>query len=180
MLMKQEESVLLMIDVQTRLLPSMHDRQAIGESCIWLAQVAEMLDVPVVVTEHFPDKLGETVPELRAVTAAAEYVGKQYFSAQAQGLLQMTAVAGRRQVVLCGIEAHVCVLQTALDLRRLGKEVFVVADAVGSRNPANRQLAIERMRDNGVQVVECEMVAFEWLERGGTDLFRQISRDFIR
>lgn len=180
MLIKQEESVLLIIDVQVRLVPSVHQGQRITENCIWLAEVANRVAVPTVVTEHFPEKIGATLPELKAVTAHAEYVSKQYFSAQAEGLLQNTVLAGRRQVVMCGVEAHVCVLQTALELRHIGKEVFVVADATGSRDPVNRQLAMERMRDNGIQIVDREMVAFEWLQRGGTELFRLISREFIR
>ena len=91
-----------------------------------------------------------------------------------------TAVEKQRQVIICGTEAHVCVQQTALSLRWAGKQVFVVADASGSRDPANRDLAFERMRGHGIEIVSREMVAFEWLQRGGTDLFREVNRDFIR
>lgn len=90
------------------------------------------------------------------------------------------ASAGRRQLVLCGIESHVCVLQTALDLRALGRDVFVVADAVGSRHPSDRQLALERMRQQRIEIVSREMVAFEWLRRADTAEFRQISKEFLR
>ncbi len=180
MLMKRDESALLMIDVQDRLVPSIHDGRHVIENCIWLAEVAGRMSVPTVVTEHFPEKLGATVAELKAATAHAQYVSKQYFSAQADGCLQNTMTMSRRQIVMCGAEAHVCVLQTAVELQRIGKKVFVVADAVGSRDPLNRQLAFERMRNVGIQIVAREMVAFEWLQRGGTDLFREISRDFIR
>lgn len=180
MLMNRDKSVLLIIDVQARLAPHIHDHRQVLANCIWLAQVAERAGVPVVVTEHFPEKLGATVDEVRAVTASARYVGKRCFSAQAEGGLADTAVEARRQVIVCGTEAHVCVLQTALELRWAGKEVFVAAEASGSRDPAARDLAFARMRGHGIEIVSREMVAFEWLQRGGTELFRQINRDFIR
>ncbi|MFT3758612.1 isochorismatase family protein [Thauera sp.] len=180
MLMNREKSVLLIIDVQAKLAPFIHDKDAVEANCVWLAQVAERLGVPIVVTEHFPDKIGATLDSVRAVTGGAQYVGKQCFSAQADGCLASTAVADCRQVVMCGTEAHVCVQQTALDLRWAGKEVFIVAEAAGSRDPANRDLAFARMRSHGIEIVSREMVAFEWLQRGGTELFREVNRDFIR
>lgn len=180
MLMNPEKSVLLIIDVQEKLAPDIHDGQRVVEDCIWLAQVAQRVGVPVVVTEHFPDKIGATVPALKAAINGAQYVTKQRFSAPSDGCLGPTAVEARRQVIMCGTEAHVCVQQTALELRWSGKEVFVVASASGSRDPADRELAFERMRSHGIEIVSREMVAFEWLQRGGTDLFREINRDFIR
>ena len=86
----------------------------------------------------------------------------------------------RRQIVLTGTETHVCVLQTALDLLSLGKEVFVVAEAVGSRRLTDKELGLARLRQEGCRIVSWEMVAFEWLRQAGTDIFRQISREFLR
>lgn len=180
MLMNRDKSVLLIIDVQTGLAPAIHEGERLVDNCIWLAGVAGRIGVPTVITEHFPEKIGYTVPALKAVTGAAQYVAKQCFSAQSEDVLAGTAVADRRQVVVCGAEAHVCVQQTALELRWAGKEVFVVADASGSRDPANADLAFARMRSHGIEIVSREMVAFEWLQRGGTDLFREVNRDFIR
>jgi nicotinamidase-related amidase len=180
MLMNPEKSVLLVIDVQAKLAPFIHDNAVVVDHCVWLARVAERVGVPVVVTEHFPEKIGGTVDAVRAATTGAQYVGKQFFSAQADGCLASTAVAAREQVIMCGTEAHVCVQQTALDLRRAGKQVFIVAEAAGSRDPANRDLAFARMRGHGIEIVSREMVAFEWLQRGGTELFREVNRDFIR
>jgi nicotinamidase-related amidase len=180
MLMNRDKSVLLIVDVQARLAPSIHDGERVAANCAWLAGVAARVGVPVVVTEHFPEKLGATLETVKAAAAGAYYVAKQCFSAQADGCLAGTAVEGRRQVVVCGTEAHVCVQQTALELRWAGKEVFVVADACGSRDPANRDLALARMRAHGIDVVSREMVAFEWLQRGGNTLFREVNRDFIR
>ena len=84
------------------------------------------------------------------------------------------------QVVIIGMEAHVCVLQTALGLKQQGREVFVVRDCIGSRNPDDKNAALERLRDNGVELVSREMVAFEWLRKAGDERFRQISREFLR
>ncbi|THF60847.1 hydrolase [Pseudothauera rhizosphaerae] len=180
MLMNADKSTLLIIDVQSRLAPAIHDGPAVVDNCAWLAGVAARIGVPVVVTEHFPHKLGATLDALKAATEGARYVTKQYFSAQADGCLAGTEADRRRQVVVCGTETHVCVQQTALDLRWAGKEVFVVADACGSRDPANRDLAFARMRQHGIEIVAREMVAFEWLQRGGTELFGAVNREFIR
>lgn len=182
MLMNAEKSVLLVIDVQERLAPAIHDGAKVAANCEWMMGVAAKIGVPIVVTEHFPEKIGGTLAQLKRVAevAGAQIVGKQFFSAQADGCLAATEVDKRRQVIVCGTEAHVCVQQTVLDLRWAGKEVFVVADACGSRDPANRELAFARMRGHGVEIVSREMVAFEWLRRGGTDLFREVNRDFIR
>jgi len=180
MLMNPTASVLLIVDVQERLAPAIHDGSRVAENCAWLAGVAARIGVPVVVTEHFPAKIGPTLEPVRTAAAGAKLVTKECFSAVADGCLESTAVNGRRQVIVCGTEAHVCVQQTALDLRWAGKEVFVVADACGSRDPANRDLAFARMRSHGIEIVSREMVAFEWLQRGGTDLFREVNRDFIR
>lgn len=180
MLMNRETSVLLIVDVQERLAPSIHDGERVAANCAWLAGVARRSGVPVVVCEHFPDKLGPTVEVVNAASAGAPRVTKQCFSAKRDGCLDETEVDARRQVVVCGTEAHVCVMQTALDLRWAGKEVFVVAEASGSRNPADRDLAFARMRTHGIEIVSREMVAFEWLQRGGTELFREVNRDFIR
>jgi nicotinamidase-related amidase len=105
---------------------------------------------------------------------------KLAFSCTDDGCLDSLPGAGRPQTVLCGTEAHVCVLQSALGLVAAGGQVFVVADAVGSRDPADRLLALDRMRQAGVVVVSREMVAFEWLRAAGTDRFRAISREFLR
>ncbi len=180
MLMNRDKSALLVVDVQERLAPAIHDGQRVTDNCAWLARLAARLEVPVVVTEQLPDKIGPTLESVRTATADAQYVVKVCFSAQTDGALAGTAVDSRRQVVICGMEAHVCVQQTALALRWAGKEVFVVADAAGSRDPANRDLAFARMRAHGIEIVSREMVAFEWLERAGTEVFREVSRAFIR
>lgn len=180
MLMTVDKAVLLIVDVQERLLPAIHDGDAILASCIWLAGVARRLRVPVVVSEQYPAGLGPTAADLKGVLEEARFVEKTHFSCVSDGCLAGTEVEARRQVIVVGTEAHVCVQQTVLELRWQGKEVFVVADAVGSRKPLDKTLALERMRAHGVDVVTREMVAFEWLRRSATAQFREINQDFIR
>lgn len=180
MRMTVRSSALLVIDLQTRLAPAIHDSEQVLARAVWLARLATRMEVPVVITEHCPHKIGHSVPAVLAAAPKARTVHKQCFSAQADGCLAGSAIEACRQIVVCGTEAHVCVLQTALDLRWAGKDVFVVASACGSRHPDDKALALDRMRAHGIEIVSPEMLAFEWLEKGGTPLFSEINRDFIR
>lgn len=179
-LMRADASRLVVVDVQQRLVPAMHDATRVVDACAWLVGVAQRLGVPVAVTEQYPQGLGATVEPLRALVPAEAIAAKIAFSCAEGGCLDALPGADRAQVVLAGIEAHVCVLQSALGLAATGREVFVVGDAVDSREPQSRQFALERLRHAGVAVVTREMVAFEWLQRAGTDAFRAISREFLR
>lgn len=180
MLISAKDSVLLVVDVQTRLLPHMQRAEEVLSACRWLVQVARRLEVPVMASEQYPQGLGPTHPDLAALLAPAEIRTKMSFSCVGDSCLDGLPGAERPQVVLCGIESHVCVLQTALDLRWQGKQVFVVAEAVSSRLESSRDLAFARMRAHGVEVVNGEMVAFEWLRRAGTETFKALSKEFLR
>ncbi|MDO8931147.1 MAG: hydrolase [Rhodocyclaceae bacterium] len=180
MLMNAHDSALLVVDVQERLLPHIHDWQRVLENIQWLVRVAQKIGVPVMATEQYPKGIGKTHVDVAALLPEQAIVEKIHFSCVAARCLAPLAPAIKRQMVVCGIESHVCVLQTVLDLRQHGKEVFVVDDSVGSRNPADKALALQRMRDHGVSIVSREMVAFEWLHEAGTPLFKEVSRDFLR
>ena len=180
MRMKAGESVLLVVDVQEALLPAIHEGAALVEHIRWLIGVAQRLQVPVLATEQYPRGLGPTVPALGALLPQRLRVEKEHFSAVTEGRLLRAPGGERRQWIVCGTEAHVCVQQTVLDLLAADRRVFVVEEAVGSRAPRNRELALQRMRDHGADIVSREMVAFEWMERAGTDSFRSVLRDFIR
>ena len=180
MLMDSAKSSLLIVDVQERLLPAIADGQDVLRNCIWLAGVARRLKVPVVVSEQYPAGLGPTAAPLLAALEDARFVEKSRFACVADGCRPVTEVDARRQVVVAGTEAHVCVMQTVLELRWQGKEVFLVEDAVGSRKPGDKAASLARMRAHGVEVVTREMVAFEWLKRSATEVFREVNRDFIR
>ena len=181
MLIQRERSAVLLIDVQQRLLPAMHEPGRVVEQCDWLLRLAARLAVPVLASEQYPRGLGHTEPSLRERLDDEAVLEKACFScARDPDLVDRVESLDRSQWLLAGIESHVCVLQTALGLRELGKEVFVVAEAVSSRRPADVELAFARMRQAGVQVVGREMVGFEWLGQAGTDEFREISKAFLR
>ncbi len=180
MLMNRHSSALLVIDVQEKLIPAIHESTVLIRNCCWLVSAAGKLNVPIVVSEHFPDKLGNTPSELKAAMPSAQYVAKRYFSAVRESILEKTAIASADQIIICGMEAHVCVFETAMDLKKNGKQVYVVADACGSRKQLDSDLAYARMRMHDIEIVSREMVLFEWLEKAGTDLFREMSKNFLR
>ena len=178
MMMDANNASLVMIDYQPRLLPAIRHGQKLVARSVTLGRIAALLDVPVIGTEQSPEKLGENVPSIRRL--CAETVAKRRFDASEA--LRATALAERRQVVLCGCEAHVCVLQTALGLQTLGFQVFVVEDAVGARRRADkgarrqgdRSAALARLSQAGVTLVTLEMVAFEWLGDADHPRFREV------
>ncbi|HEX5676886.1 MAG TPA: isochorismatase family protein [Alcanivorax sp.] len=170
MMMDAENATLVMIDYQPRLLPAIRHGQKLVARSVTLGRIAALLDVPVIGTEQSPDKLGENVPSIRRL--CSETLSKTRFDASDR--LRATALAERGQVVLCGCEAHVCVLQTALGLQRLGFEVLVVEDAVGARREADKSAALQRLRQAGIGVVTLEMVAFEWLGDAQHPRFREV------
>lgn len=180
MLIDREKSALLVVDMQDGLLKRTHDWQKVLENCRWLVQVAQRLSVPVMVTEQYPKGLGRTNGDLLELVPETAVGEKTHFSCVAAGCLPGLPGGECRQVVICGVESHVCVLQTALELRWSGKEVFVVADAVTSRNPADKAAALDRLRTHGVEILTREMVAFEWLRHSGAPEFRDISANFLR
>ena len=172
MLCAAAESTLVVIDIQERLAPAIHDGDRVIAGTGWLMDVAAQLDVPTFLTEQYPKGLGPTVAALRNRVDDAQIHQKMSFSWWREG--GVADVLTRNQVILAGTEAHVCVMQTALDLADGGYEVFVVDEAVGSRRPSDKQCGLERMRQAGLTIVTREMVAFEWLEKAGTDAFRAV------
>ena len=181
MLMQRERSVVLVVDFQERLMPAIHQAETVVEHAIWLLQVAQQLEVPILASEQYPRGLGPTVAAVRNLLPPEAFMEKIHFSCVAEPEARRRIEAlGRDQIIVMGAESHVCVLQTVLELHGIGKEVYVVADAVSSRTPRDVELALERMRAAGVQIVSREMVVFEWLHQADTELFRAISRAFLR
>ena len=178
--MRADTSALLIVDLQERLLPHIHGWQRVLGHADWLVQVAQQLGVPVAATEQYPKGIGHTHADIAARLPAGATGEKIHFSCVAGDCLPGLPGMERPQIVVCGTEAHVCVLQTVLELAASGKQVFVVAEAVGSRDPEHKALALERMRAHGIQIVCREMVAFEWLGRAGTEQFRAISKNFLK
>ncbi len=180
-LLNADQSMVVLIDIQQKLAPAIADGKAVEQAAAWVLQVALQLGVPLFATEQYPAGLGPTVPALAELLPAGQVLEKIHFSAFKDARIrQQLAQSGRRQLVLLGTESHVCVLQTALDGLVMGYQVFVVVEAVGSRTEQDKQLALQRMQQAGVVLVSKEMLAFEWLEKAGSDSFRQISKGWIR
>lgn len=181
MLIHPDKSCLLVVDIQDKLVPAIHQGEELVQNTQWLIEIANTLNVPVLTSEQYPQGLGHTVEALKPALENSTYMEKVHFSCMSEPSCNDTINERRPdQVVIVGMETHVCVLQTAIQLKQQAREVFVVADCVSSRTPENKQLGLERMRANGIHIVSREMVAFEWLQKAGTESFRKISKEYLR
>jgi nicotinamidase-related amidase len=196
MLLEADESQLVLVDYQARLMPAIHEGPAVLANAMRLARMAQLLDVPVWGTEQNPAGLGENAPELRGL--CKKTLSKTHFSGVADGLADwlrpparpqggnarslpkhlqkapQAAAPERAVIVMAGCEAHVCLLQTALDLLDEEFEVWIVTDACGSRTERNRDAAFDRLAGAGAELVTTEMVAFEWLRTSRHPAFKQV------
>jgi nicotinamidase-related amidase len=170
----RDGSALVVIDVQERLVPAVADPAALVQNILRLVRGAHLLHVPVLATEQYPHGLGPTVPDVSAELRDPPFEKTAFSACGVESFLPALQAKGVVSAIVCGIEAHVCVLQTSLDLLAAGFQVFVVADAVASRAPANRHIALDRMRAAGAEIVSTEMVLFEWLGRAGTPEFKAV------
>lgn len=170
--LERADGVLVVIDVQERLLPHIHQAERVVENAVKLIRFARIAGLPVLWAEQ--EKLGATAAPIRAELEGLSPVLKADFGCFGSGEFRARAEAlGRKTLILCGIEAHICVARTALQaLPRYG--VHVVADAVSSRTPENRQIALDRLGRAGAVVTSTEMLFYEVLERAGTDEFRAV------
>ena len=179
MLVDATKATLLLVDMQERLLPAMTGGAEAEQRSAILLKAAKALNVPVTISEQYPKGLGRTVAGLAGDIGNAPVFEKLAFSCWRDKAIKDHLIAhheaGRPLVILAGIEAHVCVMQTAADLSAAGFGVFAVADAMASRAPSSHALAMERMRQNGVSVVNTEMVVFELLGQAGTAEFKALS-----
>ncbi len=180
MLLQRDSSCLLLIDVQEKLTPLVMNSEELITNCKWLMNIASELDVPLLVSEQYSKGLGKTVEPLRSLMPGDVDIDKLHFSCYRDAnFLKTWGRLNKKQAIIAGIETHVCVLQTALDLLRVGIDVYVVVDAVSSRHQLDNQYGLERMRAEGVQLVTREMVFFEWMEQAGTSVFKALSRAFL-
>ncbi|MBI2217358.1 MAG: hydrolase [Candidatus Rokubacteria bacterium] len=172
-------AILLIVDVQERLFNAMDAdrRDEMIKNIKILAQTATRLGLPIVVTEQYPKGLGGTLPELRELLRDVRPFEKTAFSCcGADGFVERLRATGAEHVVVAGMEAHVCVLLTTLDLLRGGYRVTVAADAVCSRTRANADVGLAEARQAGAVVSSTETIVFRWLGRADTDVFREISK----
>lgn len=179
MRMQRNMSQVLIVDIQDKVIAPIASKQAIVENTSRLIKAADILNIPISVSEQYPQGLGATVKDLSSIFPSQTAVfEKLHFSCMREDSIrhhiQDHRDMARGQVVVAGIEAHVCVLQTVLDLIADGFEVFVVADATGSRAETSHSLAMRRMDRAGAFIADVEMVLFEWLERAGTPEFKPV------
>jgi nicotinamidase-related amidase len=181
MLLEKEKSCLLLIDVQEKLTPLVQKSDALIARCQWLIRLAKELGVPQLVSEQYPSGLGATVEPLRDLVPQSEFVEKVHFSClRAPAFKERLQSLNKKQLLLIGIETHVCVLQTALDLQEAGYDVFVAVDAVSSRAELDYKYGLKRMKQDGVHLITSEMVFFEWVGQAGTPQFKALSKTYLQ
>ncbi len=201
MLLDADDSQLVLVDDQARLMPVIFEQELVVANAVRLARMARLLDVPVWGTAQNPEKLGQNLPEVQAAidSAGGKTLAKMHFSAASDGLVEWLRPPvrkptqggnarslpkhmqkppepqeeGRSMIVIAGCEAHVCLLQTALELLEQEFDVWVVTDACSSRSERSRDAAFDRLAGNGAELVTTEMVAFEWLRTAEHELFRE-------
>jgi nicotinamidase-related amidase len=177
MRIKRENSAGLIIDIQEKLFPHMDKNEELLRKCSILIEGLKVLDIPLLVTEQYPKGLGSTIEELSALIAQEGPIEKIAFSCcDEPDVMQDPVMQSRKTIIICGIEAHVCVLQTVIDLHEAGYTAVLVEDCISSRNPVDKSVAVERMRSEGAVITSCESILFELARVAGTDEFKAISR----
>ncbi len=181
MLLDKNKSVLVVIDVQAKLLPGVHEQQRLVDNCKWLTRLAGLMEVPVIGSEQYPQGLGHTEESLRERVGADKLYGKAHFACiDDPEFGSAFRELDRKQAILCGMESQACVMQSALRLLEEGYEVFVVADSISARNPFDTEIALRRMEKEGVKLITREMVGFEWMRRSDVAQFKAFSMEFLR
>jgi nicotinamidase-related amidase len=172
-----ESSVLVVVDVQGKLANLMHDKESLFANLVRMVKGAQLLGIPILWNEQNPAGLGPTIPELVELLKDLKPLAKMTFGCGGnQAFVSEFRKLGRKQVLLVGIESHVCVYQTACELLRMGAEVYLVSDAVSSRTRENKQIGLELMKSRGAAVTSTETVLFELMRTAEHPRFRDISR----
>lgn len=176
-ILKARDSVLVVVDIQERLAAVMDQRRKVLDNCLHLIELCKLMKIPIILNEQYPKGLGPTVPEIKEALSGISAHEKVTFSCCGMGsFFDALAETGRKKVILVGMETHVCVLQTCVDL--IGKDyvVHAVGDAICSRTADNYSTAIEYMREAGAVITCTETVLFQILEKAGTEEFKIISK----
>jgi nicotinamidase-related amidase len=174
-LLDRARSVLVIIDVQEKLFPAVCERERVLGKLELLIAAAGVFGIPVMLTEQYPSGLGPTLGEIRGLLPEVRPLEKIDFSCvSSPGFCERLSGFGRNQIVLAGIETHICVVQTALELDSRGERVFVAADASSSRRPIDHEFGLRRMDRAGITLMTAESVVYEWLRRAGTEEFKRL------
>ena len=177
MIALKEKSQLALIDIQEKLSVAMPKEviNKIVKRCELLITVANELNIPQICTEQYPNGLGHTLNTMTPFLSEANFVEKTVFACTDEPIFLRYLIKTRPQIFLTGMEAHICILQTALGLLKAGKDVFIIEDVVVSRNISNKQNAINRLRDAGCIITNTESVIFEWLKTSDNDIFKKVA-----
>ncbi len=176
----RDKAALLVVDMQPSVLELVPGHAAILKNCQWLTDLCSDLNVPIQFSAHYPRGLGPISPSLLDRVVAPAVQEKACFSYVEEGALAESHASAREHWIVCGIEAHACVLLTALDLAANGKQVFVVVDAIAARTEVDKSVALQRMLAAGIITVTREMVFFELLRRAGTPEFKACAKKFLQ
>ena len=170
-----EQAILVVIDIQGKLAYLMDQKETLFKNVKGLIQTAQFLCLPIVLTEQVPEKIGATIPEIKDLLPELQPIKKNSFSCYLdKSFLTRIQSLKRKQIIVCGIEAHVCVIQTVLDLLENKYSVQVVADAISSRKAENKCYALERMRKEGADITTCEMIVTELLRTSTHPRFKEV------
>lgn len=176
-LLKKENTALLVVDMQEKLFNAMFNNDSLLSNCIKLVKGCKELEIPIFYTEQYPKGLGPTHPDLLELLKEYPRFEKDTFScASINPLIDQLRSNNIHNIILCGIESHVCVLQTAFDFDAIGFHTFVVANAVSSRNNFDYDYALRRLTHSNIQIITVEMALFEMVEKSGTEIFKKISQ----
>ena len=169
------KSVLIVIDMQEKLLPVMHEKNLVTDEVIKAINAAKHMDIPLYLTEHFSNKLGKTIPSIREHFSDENIYEKTAMSCCAdQKFRHFVEQTKSSQFILVGIETHICIYQTAFDLLNMGKEVYVIEEAISSRSHASKILALQRLKQKGAEIINFEMLVFEWLRDANHPKFKSM------
>jgi nicotinamidase-related amidase len=174
-MLKMENTALLIVDIQGNLAHAMHEKELLFKNTQTLIKGIQVLGLPILWVEQNPQGLGPTIPEIADILSNIQPISKMSFSScRNDRFMKALRVLNRKQVLIAGIEAHICVYQTAADLVALGYEVQVVSDAVSSRNRVNKEIGLQKMRDSGVSLTSVETALFELIRVAEGEQFKEI------
>lgn len=171
-----EETQCMLIDLQERLLPAMSGKEACEDRAVMLAKGMKILDIPMIITQQYTKGLGKSVPSIYEAAGTEEYFDKRTFSCtKDEDIMKAISDSDRQNVIVCGVEAHVCVLQTCIDLKELGYQPVMVVDAVASRKESDKSVALQRAMQEGILLTTAESILFELTVDSKHPKFKEIS-----
>lgn len=177
MRIKKEETIAVVVDVQQRLFPFISENEKLSSNIVKLVKGLKVLGIEIIVTVQYSKGLGETIEPIKRALGDFKHLEKMSFSCCGfTDFMEVLKKSGKKNVIVCGIESHVCVLQTTLDLLEGKFQPVLIEDCVSSRNPNDKNIAIERMRQEGALISTYESILFELLEVSGTETFKEISK----